>query len=155
MSALLRAWIAISLASGILACIDPKDQRPGLRLRGEVASELPSDWLFSNEYKEIAIEVSTPYLVPHSVTIWCAAADEQLYLGARNPETKRWPGWVEQDPNARLRIGEQVYEVKLSVIDDPKQISRVRRAYAAKYELPDPAPQGGPPMRYWRVEPRT
>ena len=79
-------------------------------------------------------------------------ADERLYVGARKPDEKRWPGWVQRDPNVRLRIGEQVYEVKLSVIEDPELIAKVRRGYGAKYDLPDPPPEGGPPMRYWRVE---
>ena len=150
----LRASLAILMVGGLVACIDPKDQRPGLRLRGEVTSEIPADWSTSNAYKEIAIEIPTPYGVPHSVTIWCAVAEEELYVAARNPEAKRWPGWVERNPNVRLRIGEQIYEAKLSVIDEAQQIAKVRRAYAAKYDLPDPPPDGGPPMRYWRVEPR-
>ncbi len=155
MSTWLRVSFAMVLATGFFGCLDPKDQRPGLGLRGEVMSELPADWSFSNDHREIAIEVSTPYLLPHSVTIWCAAAGDELYVAARNPEAKRWPGWVQDDPEVRLEIGEQIYAVKLSIVDDPKQIARVRRTYAAKYDLRDPPPEGGPPMRYWRVEPRS
>ncbi len=151
----LRVSIAITLATSLVGCMDPNEQRPGLRLSGEVVSEIPENWSFANEYKEIAIEVSTPYRVPHSVTIWCSATNDQLYVAARNPESKRWPHWVERDPNVRLQIGEQIYEVKLSVIEDPNQVARARRAYAAKYDLPNPAPLRGPPMRYWRVEPRS
>jgi hypothetical protein len=152
---LLRGLIAIALVAGFTACIDPADQRPGLRLGGEVATELPADWRFTDEHKEIAIEVATPYLIPHSVTIWCATEGQGLYVAARDPDEKRWPGWVAEDPNVRLKIGEQVYEASLSVIGDSGQLAKLRRAYAAKYELPDPPPDGGPPLRYWRVEPRT
>jgi hypothetical protein len=155
MSRPLRGCIAIALVAGFTACIDPSERRPGLRLGGELATELPADWRFTDEHREIAIEVATPYLIPHSITIWCAAADRGLFVAARNPDEKRWTGWVAQDPNARLKIGAQVYEVKLSLMDDPGQLAKVRRAYTAKYELPDPPPDGGPPMRYWRVEPRT
>ena len=94
MHTLLPVSVALALAFGAAGCIDPSDQRPGLWLSGEVASELPSDWQFANDYREIAVQVATPYLIPHSVTIWCAATGEALYLGARNPETKRWPGCV-------------------------------------------------------------
>jgi hypothetical protein len=151
----LRASIALTVATGLVGCMDPTDQRPGLRLSGAVASEIPADWSFANQYKEIALEVSTPYLLPHSVTIWCSATLDQLYVAARNPESKRWPRWVARDPNVRLQIGERIYEVKLSVIEDPDQVARARRTYAAKYDLPNPAPLSGPPMRYWRVEPRS
>ncbi len=154
MSTQLRAMLAIALAASLTGCIDPKDQRPGLRLSGELVSELPADWSFANEYPEIAIEVSPPYLVPHSVTIWSAVAGSRLYVGARDPDTKRWPGWVARDPNVRLKIGEQIYEAELSVLDDPTEIAKVRSAYTAKYDLPDPPPEGAPPLRYWRVEPR-
>ncbi len=154
MNAIARMAMAIALVASIAACIDPKDQRPGLRLRGELVSETPADWSFANEYREIALELRTPHRLPHSITIWCAAAGEQLYVAARNPQEKRWPGWVERDPNARLRIGGKIYEVKLSVLADSHQIRAARRAYAAKYDLPDPRPGVGPPMRYWRVDPR-
>ena len=155
MSTAIRTSLAITVALSLVGCIDPKDQRPGLELRGDVIQQFPSDWNFANAHREIEIQVATPYLIPHSVTIWCAAAGDELYVGARNPDSKRWPGWVERDPNVRLRIGERIYAVRLSVIDAADKIAQVRRAYVAKYDLPDPPPEGGPPMRYWSVEPRS
>jgi hypothetical protein len=151
----LRACLAIAVATCLAGCFDPKDQRPGLELRGEVVEQIPSDWSFTNADREIEIQVATPYWIPHSVTIWCAAAGDELYVGARNPDSKRWPGWVERDPNVQLRIGDRIYAVRLSRIDAADEIAQVRRAYVAKYDLPDPPPEGGPPMRYWRVEPRS
>ena len=100
------------------------------------------------------MEVQTPYLLPHSVTIWCAEVDGVLYIGARNPESKRWPGWVDAHPDVRLKIGEKLYEVSLMPLDQPERIDRLRRAYAAKYELPATPPGEGPPIRYWQVTPR-
>jgi len=115
----------------------------------------PADWTFTNEYREIAIEVHTPYLLPHSVTIWCAVLDGELYVGARDPDTKRWPGWVEQEPDVRLGIGSKVYEVRLSPLDDSDPLKRIRGAYGSKYKLPRRAAGEGPPIRYWRVDPRA
>ena len=154
MSIALRACLAIAAAACLVGCIDPKDQRPGLQLRGEAALDLPSDWSFTDAHREIEIQVATPYVIPHSVTIWCAANGDELYVGARNPGSKRWPGWVARDPNVRLRIGDEIYDVRLSIIEDADRIAQVRRAYVAKYELPDPPPEDGPPMRYWSVAPR-
>ena len=154
MSTALRFSIVIALAIAGVGCGDPQDRRPGLRLSGDVATEIPSDWSFTNGHREIAIEVSTPYLLPHSVTIWCAEVDGRLYVGARNPDTKRWPGWVDRDPDVRLRIGEQIFEVRLAPVDDPGRLARLRSAYARKYDLPDPPPEGSPPIRYWSVERR-
>ena len=155
MSIAFRAGLAIAAAACLVGCIDPKDQRPGLQLRGEAALDLPSDWSFTDAHREIEIQIATPYVIPHSVTIWCAANGDELYIGARNPDSKHWPGWVARDPNVRLRIGDRIYDVRLSIIEEADRIAQVRRAYVAKYELPDPPPEGGPPMRYWSVAPRS
>ncbi len=144
-TALLAAWIG--------GCIDPQDRRPGLWLRGDVAATLPEDWSFTDAHQEVAVEVRTPYFIPHSVTIWCASLDGRLVVGARAPETKRWPAWVDRDPNVRLGIGGDIYEVQLARLEDSAQLDRVRKVYASKYHL-EPPPEDAPPVRYWLVEPR-
>lgn len=149
-----RLGIALVLAIVVVACIPPRDRRPGLWLTGE-AAQFPSDWSFADEHREIAIEVRTPYLLAHSVTIWCRSMDGRLYVGARAPETKRWPGWVDRDPNVRLGIGEQVFAVRLVPLDDPEEIESLRGAYAEKYDVPYPPREGSPGSRYWAVEPRA
>ena len=146
--------IGIALAAAVAGCFGPEDRRPGTRLTGEVAAT-PSDWSFTNDHKLIAIEVQTPYLLPHSVTIWCAEVDGQLYVGAREPETKRWPGWADRNPNVRLGIGSQTFEVLLTPLEDADRIARVRQSYAAKYDLQRTPAGRGPSIRYWQVEPRT
>ena len=155
---LLRTATVLFVALTLHACLDPSDRRPGTWLSGEVVADLPADWSFTDANKEIAIEVATPYLLPHSVTIWCAALDGALYVGARDPDTKRWPAWVDDDPNVRLGIGGKVYEVKLAPLDevaDAATLARLRAAYALKYALPavpaDAPPGAIPPTRYWRV----
>jgi hypothetical protein len=122
-----------------------------MRLPGEVAPT-PTDWSFTNEHGLIAIEVGTPYFLPHSVTIVCGALDGDLYVGARDPETKNWPGWVDDDPEVRLGIGERVYEGRLEPVSDEALIARVRQAMAIKYDRPPSAPRAN--VRYWRVQPR-
>ena len=109
---------------------------------------------FTNDHPQIAIEVSTPYFLPHSVTIACGTFDGNLYVGARDPETKRWPGWVDDDSEVRLGIGDRVYEVKLDPITDAALIARIRQGTSTKY--PDlPLPPDGVPVRYWQVDPRS
>jgi hypothetical protein len=134
----------------LLGCIGPSDQRPGLWLSGESAA-FPEDWSFSDTTREAALEVRAPYGLPHSVTIWCVALDGALYIAARDPDEKRWPGWVEDRPDVRLRVEGLIYEGRLVRQDDATAIARVRRRYAAKYDLPDPPPENVPPMRYWKV----
>ena len=146
--------IALSIAAALaLGCVEPEDRRPGLWLSGEAPTAAPKDWSFTDAHREIAIEVATPYLVRHSVTIWCASLDGQLYVGARDPDSKRWPGWVDRDSNVRLEIDGEIYPGHLTRVDDPAQVTRIQHAYAAKYDLAEPRPAGSPPIRYWRVEP--
>ena len=125
-------------------------------LPGEVAP-LPSDWSFTNDHPEIAIEVSTPYFLPHSVTIVCVELDGALYVGARDPESKRWPAWADDDPEVRLGIGNFVYEVVLDLIEEDAQIALIRQAGATKYKLvynPPPFSERSL-IRYWQVQPRS
>ena len=135
-------------------CVDPKDRRPGMKLAGEPTA-YPADWTFTDDYKEIAVEVSTPYLLPHSVTIWCATAAGQLYVGASAPETKNWPGWVDDNPDVTLKIGNEVYEVSLAPMDNPSEIAVLRAAYAEKYQLSADGAADRPAARYWAVIPRA
>jgi hypothetical protein len=114
----------------------------------------PADWGFTDAYREIAIQVRTPYLIPHSVTIWCAARDGRLYLGARDPDEKTWPGWVDDAPDVRLRIGEDIYEVRLEPVTGATELAAIRGAYGAKYQLPALPPGEAAPIRYWVVVPR-
>jgi hypothetical protein len=138
-----------------MSACDPSDRRPGLWLRGEMITPVPDDWTFTDRFKEIYVQVRTPYLLPHSVTIWCAQVDGDLFIGARNPETKNWPDWLDDDRNIRLKIDGKVYDVSAADISSEVTLAAVRAAYAAKYDLPRSA--AGTPsanVRYWAVVPR-
>ena len=143
-----------AVALMLFSCANPKDGRPGLRISGDLITEFPDNWEFTNSFREIAVEVNTPYWLPHSVTIWCGTVDGDLYVAARAPETKFWPGLVDRNPNVRLRIDDKIYEGRLSPLDDPDQIAAVQQSYADKYNLPNPPPEDSPLSRYWLVKPR-
>ena len=149
---LVRISLAIVIAISLAGCFGPKDRRPGMRLPGEL-TPTPSDWSFTTDYPEIAIEVRTPYLLPHSVTIVCWTLDGDLFVGSRDPETKNWPGWVDDDPEVRLGIGDRVYEVRLVPIVDPNVIARIRQGSSARSD--PPPPPSDVVIRFWRVQPRS
>lgn len=146
---------AVALVVLASACLDPSDRRAGLRLSGEVVSDLPSDWSFSDAHPEIYVEVRTPYLLPHSVTIVCATLDGRLYVGARNPDTKNWVSYVDRDDEVRLKIGDQVYEVRLERVTEGDEVEAVVGGYARKYRRPPGDPAKRPTVWYWRVLPRS
>ena len=152
MTPTLRVGIGIAITISLAGCFGPQDTWPGMRLPGEVAP-FPSDWSFTNDHPEIAIEVRTPYFLPHSVTIVCMELDGNLYVGAKDPESKRWPSWVDDDPEVRLGIGDRVYEVELAPITDAALIARIRQTSATRYGRP-PQPDDVP-IRRWQVRPRS
>ena len=134
----------------IVTGCEPNARRPGQWLRGEVTSP-PTDWSFTDEHPEIFVEVQTPYFIPHSVTIWCAQVDGDLYIGARDPDTKNWPGWMAANNNVRLKIGESVYAVRAADVTDAATLEHVKAAYRKKYALEATSPT----VRYWLIESRT
>jgi hypothetical protein len=146
-----RICAAAVIATLLTACIPPKDRRPGLWLSGEVAP-FPSDWSFAEEHPLIAIEVRTPYWLPHSVTIARGVFEGALIVGARDPETKRWPGWVDGDPEVRLGIGEHIYEAKLVPATEPSVIAQLRSRAAENSGSASSPPEFE--IRFWHVEPR-
>ena len=139
----------------VLTACNPNGQRPGTWLSGNAAA-FPSDWSFTAAQREIAIEVHTPYLLSHSVTIWCASLDGTLYVGASNPESKHWPKWADAHPDVRLKIADSVYEVHLARLTDENEIAKVRAVYAEKYQLNAGNGVGAiSSVEYWRVEKRA
>ena len=135
----------------LLAACEPSGQRPGLGLSGE-PSPFVDDWSFTEKHREIAIQINTPYLIPHSVTIWCGSFKGDLYVAAGAPDTKRWPSWVDKDPNVKLKIGDKLYLAHLQALHDESLIREVQKVYARKYKLPEPSPTDRPSSRYWRVK---
>jgi hypothetical protein len=146
------ARISLLLLCLVLGACQPADERPGQWLSGTL-KPYPQDWTFAAPVPEIALQVSTPYLIPHSVTIWCAVLDGALYVAAARPETKHWPGWVDKDPNVRIRIGEDLFDVRLVPLEDEALVRRVLAVQAEKYGFDMPAGPTG--SRYWRVTPRS
>ena len=151
----MKDWIVgffLLLTVVVLVGCEPEDQTPGMWLSGNHVETFPADWSFSNEFREIAIEVATPYFIPHSVTIWCVEVDGGLFVAAASAAEKNWPSWVIDDPEVVLKIGENVYEAMLVPIDDSAELESVQAAYVAKYKLVGGSPfQSG--SKYWSVAP--
>lgn len=148
-----RSFVVLLLLVLLCAagCLNPKDRRPGLRLTGERVTEPVADWSFTDQHREIFVQTRTRYLLPHSVTIVCASRDGKLYVGARNPDEKRWVQQVARNPEVRLKIGDKLYDVRLAVVEDPAEQRLIGAAYRAKYGWADRPPSERPPMRYYRV----
>jgi len=104
---------------------------PGLWLRGEPITTPVTDWSFTDKIQQIKIQTQTPFLLPHSVTIWCAVYNGNLYLTS-NP-SRLWVQDVMRDPHVRLKLGDQVFDRTLSIINDPAEKAAVLQAKGKKY----------------------
>lgn len=104
---------------------------PGLWLKGEPVTKPVTDWSFTDNIRQIKIQTRTPILLPHSVVIWCAVYNGNLYLSSYRGRL-----WVEdaiRDPHVRLKMADQVFDRSLSVINDPAQKAAVLQAKGKKY----------------------
>ncbi len=118
---------------------EPSDQRPGLWLTGERASEPTTDWSFTEDHQEIFVQTRTPHLIPHSVTTYCALHDGDLYIlsayyeGGVFPDERGWNRNVMRNPRVRLKIGDGVFDQTLSHITDAETRLAVHASFVAKY----------------------
>ena len=104
---------------------------PGLWIKGEPVTTPVTDWSFTDKVPEIKIQTQTPYLIPHSVTIWCAVYNGNLYVTSYRG--RMWVEDVIRDPHVRLKIADQVFDRTLSVVDDPIEKAAVLQAKGKKY----------------------
>jgi len=104
---------------------------PGLWLKGEVVTTPVTDWSFTDKIPQIKIQTQTAFLLPHSVTIWCAVYNGNLYVTS-NP-SRLWVQDIFRDPHARVKIGNQVFDSTLSIINDPAEKAAVLQAKGKKY----------------------
>jgi len=151
--AVAKLGFAVSLLF-LIAC-EPSDQTPGLWLGGNVIETFPGDWAFTDSNREIFVQVNTPYFLPHSVTIWCAQAGGELYIAARDPDTKNWVGWIGSNDEIRLKIGADVYDVAAQQLSEQKSIAVAAAAYQAKYDLGATGGAKKSTLKYWLITPRS
>ena len=104
---------------------------PGLWLKGEPVTTPVTDWSFTDNIPQIKIQTQTPFLLPHSVTIWCAVYNGNLYV-----TSYRGREWVEniiRDPHVRLKIADRVFDRTLTLVNDPAEKAGVLQAKGKKY----------------------
>ena len=104
---------------------------PGLWLKGEPVTTPVSDWSFTDQIQQIKIQTQTPFLLPHSVIIWCAVYNGNLYVTSYRG--RQWVENIVRDPHVRLKIADKVFDRTLSMVDDPVEKTAVLQAKGRKY----------------------
>jgi len=128
-----------TLVSLRLLGYEPSDLRPGLWLTGDRVTEPVTDWSFTEQHQEIFVQTRTPYLIPHSVTTYCAFYEGDLYLfsayyqGGVFPDERGWNRNVMHDPRVRLKIGGRLFDRTVSHVTDFETREAVHASAVAKY----------------------
>jgi hypothetical protein len=104
---------------------------PGLWIKGDPVTTPVSDWSFTDQIPQIKIQTQTPFLLPHSVIIWCAVYNGNLYVTSYRG--RQWVENIVRDPHVRLKIGDKVFDRTLSLVDDPAEKAAVLQAKGRKY----------------------
>lgn len=129
---LLAALLAIgALAFAVYFFYCPCDRTPGGWLLGEAVSEPVEDWGFANDVPLCQVQVYRGIL-PHAINLNCMASDGDLYLSCASCDGKVWSTAALANPEARLRVGDKVYPVRLSRVEDPQTLDEAWRARARK-----------------------
>ncbi len=148
----MRAF-AFPLAAALLFGLgcEPMGPIAGGRLKGDVAGELPADWSFTDSHDTVQLETHPES--PHSVTVWCVSYRGRLYVPTRNPDAKRWVGFVLEDPRVRIRIGGILYEGVAVRVTDEQELEWAVPALLAKYEIESSEIEGAEAWLF-RIDPR-
>lgn len=127
--AVLAAGALTALLVYVFYC--PCERTPGGWLLGREVDEPVTDWSFANEVPLCQIQVSRGFW-PHSVNLNCMASAGRLFLSCAGCDGKVWSSAARADPEARLRIGDRVYPVRLTRVSDPAVLDEAWQARAAK-----------------------
>ena len=118
---------------------DPQDQRPGLWLAGDFVDSPVSDWSLSGEHYVFYLQTNTSYFVPHSVKVYYATLEGNLYLlsayyiGGTFPGMRSWNRNIVRGPRIRFVIGDKLYNQIVSYMSDESIRRPIYDALGDKY----------------------
>lgn len=137
------------LALGILVACGPI---PGGRLSGQTAA-IPRDWSAAVPDDRAICEIEARPEKPHSIQLECFVHDRKLYVQSHRWAlagwwpVQSWAGvWIEH-PDVRVRLGDELYDVKATRVTDAQE-----RQSVLAFRGYDPVPDG---IVLFRFEPRT
>jgi len=144
---LFGAMFAIALLAVLMTFVVrcPCERIPGTVLSGNTVTAAVSDWAFANDERLCQIEVQG--IIPWSVNLNCMAdAAGAMYLSCARCDGKYWSGRALVNADARIRIGSDIYPVRLSRVLQPEILDRAWHARAAKTGMGVDQPR---PEHWW------
>ena len=121
--------VVLLLLAVIAACGEPLVMIPGGKLEGPNVPA-PELWSLVPE----VVQVETRPEDPYSVNIWSVGIAEHLYIATGDDGT-RWSGYLDDDPQVRVRVGEHIHSLRAQRVADGMELAAVAVAYAEKYDV--------------------
>ncbi len=134
-----------------IGCGGPLAMIPGGKLSGTL-QPVPTDWAFSDEFEDVQLE--TRPSDPYSVNIWGVADGARFYIASGRGLESTWAKHIEADSNVRLRVGENVYELRAVRTDDPQDRVRFLAGAKKKYDGFEPDEDQAAAAVLYRLESR-
>jgi len=127
--------LGVALVVFRIAGLNPHGRIPGLWLTGNVVTTPVTDWSFTEKVPNIELQTESRFLLPHSVTIDCLDYNGQLYVSSVYPagSPRGWNDNAIRDPNVRIKIGNNLYDRTLFLVNDPSERDAVLQVRARKY----------------------
>jgi hypothetical protein len=143
--------ILCGLLALCIGCGGPLVMIPGGELSGNI-EPVPSDWTFSDEVENIQLE--TRPSDPYSVNLWGVGDGANFYVASGRGLESAWAKNIEADPDVRLRIGENIYELRAVRTEDPKDRVQFIAAAKIKYDDFEPNEEQAETAVLYRLESR-
>ena len=120
--------ISFAICFAVLAC-GPTLVIPGGELSG-TREPAPSDWTWTDDVSTIQLETRPED--PYSVNIWVVAKGDTLYVHAGKNRSALVEN-MEADPAVRVRVGERIFELTASRVEDQAEFDAFADGYEKKY----------------------
>jgi hypothetical protein len=117
----------------VLGC-EPVGPIAGGELRGQ-ATEVPEAWDEAREIKTFQMETRADD--PYSVNLWGVVVDDGLYVASGAGQGVTWVGHLADDPNVRLRMSGNLYDLRAVRVDEAQEMQAVRLRFIEKYDIED------------------
>ena len=141
--------LVLILGTAYVFRTDPVMMISGKHLSGEEFT-YPENWLFTNEYQTIKLETNPGN--PHSVTTVCFIRDGKLIIPSQEGHTKKWTQYVLEDNRVRIKVGNNIYSVRLSLIEKDANIKEIGQYLAIKFPNRAPPKPDEEPKNIWLFE---
>lgn len=139
------------LAVVTIGCGEPFVMLPGGELSGTVKPP-PASWSHAQAVEDFQLETRPDD--PYSVNVWGVGLSDGFYVASGRGLESEWARHIEADPRVRLRIGEDLYELRAERTDRRLDLRRFRAALERKYDDFEPDPEQEAKAVVYRLVPR-